>query len=586
MADFDPLAIPNMANAAISGDVIQMGSSFGLDQTTLGPEYDAHQLFNEERVRELQYRDSFFKATNHDHKLFDMNGRMLRPGRLSHQPLLSGSIPTTYIPLDQRRPSTPYRLARKIVTSFSGMVFGYGRFPQFRSDDPVTQDWAGAVAEALELETQMLRARNLGGRCGTVCMSWAVVAGELRLKIHKAYHCHVLEWDDEDQRIPSHVTELYQTQVMVRGKPQWFWNRRDWTQVSDVVFKPQIVSKNSPEFWEIDQESSFQHDHGACHFIWIENLPDDDEDGSIDGAPDYAVSYEQMTSLDMLNSVNVQGGIKNLDPTLVLKMDQEEVGNAVVQKGSDNAITTGKDGDAKYLEVSGSSITAGISLVSANRSQVLEITECVIPDPNTIAAAGTSSVALKMIYAPMISKCSVLRTQYGRAIVRILTQITEYARKLMPDIEAATDEERYVHVPIYDEEGNEIGVEPVEFTIELPPKIETVVIPDADGNPTDQTQVVTTPRHPGAGRIWLEWGPYFQPTADDDQKEAGALSVAAGNKPVMSQQTAVELHANAHDRDGQTEWLRIQREAAAAAKVRALENGAMFPSIGGGEESI
>jgi len=251
-----------------------------------------------------------------------------------------------------------------------------------------------------------------------------------------------------------------------------------------------------------------------------------------------------------------------------------------VQKGSDNALRTGKDGDAKYLELSGSSIAAGINLVGTNKAQILEVTECVSPDPNVIAAAGTSSVALKMVYAPMLGKCSVLRYQYGRAIVRILTDITDYARQYLPDPRAATDAERYVHAPVVDDEGNVVEEEPIEFTIDLPPRVESTPEIGTDGTSTGRTTQTTYDRHPGGGRVWLEWGPYFQSTADDDQKEAGALSTAAGGKQVMSQQTAVELHANAHDRDGQEEWSRIQREAAAAAKQSAEANAGMFPPIG------
>jgi hypothetical protein len=574
-----PLAAPG---PAIAGPVIQTESSFGLDLTTLGPDFDAHALFNGERVRELQYRDSFFTATNHDYKLFDMNGRMIRPGKLSNQPLLSGAVPSTYVPLDQRRPSTPYRLARKIVTSFSGMVFGYGRFPQFRSEDPITQDWAQALSDAMGLEINMIRARNLGGRCGTVGISWALVDGDVRMQVHKGYHIHCLEWEDEAQRIPAHVVELYQSKATATsGKQKWMWRRRDWTKTADVTFKPVEVDKKTPDYWDIDQAQSFEHNDGVCHFCWIENLPDDDDDSSCDGAPDYAVAYEQLVSIDMLNSVNVQGGIKNLDPTLVLRMDEEDIGKAVVQKGSDNALRTGKDGDAKYLEVSGSSIAAGISLVDNSRAQILEVTECVSPDPNTIAAAGTSSVALKMVYSPMLVKCSIFRYQYGRAITSTLEQITAFVRRYAPDPAAASDESRYVHVPTYDEEGVEVGEEPIEFAVNLPPKIVSIPELGPDGAPTGKMLTQVTDRSPGNGRIWLEWGPYFQPTSKDDQEEAQALSLAAGSVPIMSQQTAVELHSNAHDRDGQEEWARVQRETAAKAAQQSAANSAMFPPIGG-----
>lgn len=576
--------------AAISNVSAQTGSSFGLDHTTLGPEFDANGLYNSERVRELQFRDSFFTATNHDYKLFDMAGRMLRPGKLSTQPLLSGAVPSTYVPLEQRRPSVPYRLARKIVTAFSGMIFGYGRFPQFRSEDPDTQDWAQALSEATGLEIASLRARNLGGRTGTSGYSWEFYNGEPRVSVHKGQFIHVLEWEDEEQQIPAHVVELYQTKNKAtrNGKEQWVWKRRDWTKNADIVFKPAPVGKKTPDYWEIDHDASYEHKHGVCHFIWISNLPDDDAEDSCDGSPDYAVAYEQLSSLDMLNSVNTQGGYKNLDPTLVLAMDEEEVGRAVIRKGSDNAIIAGKGGDAKYMELAGTAVTAGLALVNANRDQILEVAECVSPDPNTVAAAGTSSVALKMVYAPMLQKCGVLRYQYGRAIVRLLEQMTDYARYHMPDPTAASDEERYVHEPMLDDDGQPVvdddgqPVEvPVEYTVSLPPRVVKEPILDAAGKPTGEFNTQLVPRNPGRGKIRLEWGPYFPPTADDDQKESGALSAACGAKPVLSQQTAVELYSNNRDRDGQEEWTRVQREAIQAANLQAQANSGMFPPIGG-----
>ena len=560
---------------------IQTASSFGLDETTLGPAFDAKGLINAERVRELQYRDSFFSAKHHDWKLFDMSGRLIRPGRMGTQPLLSSAVPQQYVPLDQRRPGTPYRLARKIVSSFTGLVFGHGRFPQFRSDDPVTSDWATALAEAMGLEVQMIRARNLGGRTGTVGLSWAFVGGAPRVRIHRGFHIHVLEWEDEDERIPAHVVELYQAPSSVHaGKRQWFWWRRDWTRDADVVFRPSPVGQGAPAYWEIDQEASFEHGDGECHFVWVENLPDDDDESGVDGAPDYSETYESQMSLDMLSSVNTRGASLNLDPTLVLSMEQD-LKLAVVRKGSDNALSVGKGGSASYLELSGASIAAGSALVQEVRSQILEVSECVVPDPNTIAAAGTSSVALRMLYAPMLNRCDLLRWQYGRAITRLLTQMTEVARRRMPNLAATEVAERYAHVPVYDEAGNEIGTEPVEVYVDLPPRLESKPVLQEDGTPTGEILTQKIDRSPGTGRIWLEWGPYFKPTADDDQKEAGALSLAAGGAPVMSQQTAVELHSNSRDRDGQQEWARVQAEAAEKSRRVAAETSGMFPEIGG-----
>jgi hypothetical protein len=195
------------------------------------------------------------------------------------------------------------------------------------------------------------------------------------------------------------------------------------------------------------------------------------------------------------------------------------------------------------------------------------VNECVLTDPDKVAAAGTSSVALKVVYAPMIGKSDLMRESYGDGIQRVLNGIARAVRRWTPNPEAETDEERYVHEPVAGETDGEEQLEPVEYGLKLRPRIEI----DDEGNRTE------IPRHPGRGSIELEWGPYFKPTADDHQKDAQAAGTAAGGKPVMSQQTAVEIVAQSYDRDGAEEWRRVRQEA----QEQATLEGEMFPGTGG-----
>lgn len=547
-----------------------VASSFGVAHTTLGPDFDALGMINAERVRELQYREAFYTCRVHDWKMFDFNGRTITPGKASGvQPLISTAAPSFYVPLDQRRPSTPYRLPRKIVNSFTAMLFGHGRWPQIRSNDPQTQDFAEALVKEAGIAAKFIRARGIGGRCGTVGLSWCFSDGEPRVTVHHGAHLHVIEWEDESERIPAHVVEIYQfpedyTDSRGKRKRRMVWKRRDWTKTADVFFKSIEVGKQNPDRWSIDEEKSFEHDDGFAHFVWIENLPDDIT--GVDGVPDYAEAYEPMISLDTLNSVNVRGATLNLDPTLKFKMDREDLKGATVSKGSEHAIVTGKDGDAEYLELSGTSISAGSSLVESLRAQILETVECVVLDPDKATAAGSSSVALRIVYAPMLAKTDILREQYGGGIVRLLDQMTVSARKKLPD----ADGSEVVEVQV-DEEGKEVE-EPVEYFIDLPPRLE---------EKTDETgQVITIEheRNPGGGRLWLEWGPYFKPTTSDYQQAAAALSSATGGKAIMSQQSAVELNANVWDRDGSSEWNRLVSEQ---QSQWARQAEGMFPGAGG-----
>jgi hypothetical protein len=577
----------DMSRGPISmpGGSVATLSSFGLEGTTLGPEFDAAGLVTSERVRELEFRASFYYCRQHDWKPFDFNGRMIRTGKVNvTQPLLGGSEPSFYVPLDQRRPSAPYRLSRKMVSAFTGMLFGHGRWPQMRSDDPATQDYCEALVKAAKLEVKLLRARNLGGSSGTAGLSWGFWKGELRVSVHAGPRIHVLAWEDEDERVPAHVTKIVQV-----AKQEWnekqrkrvnklYWKRRDWTKLADVVFHDtEVTSGQRNPWWRINEEETVIHGDGECHFIWLENLPDDEVEGGMDGLPDYDATYEAMNELDIINSVTGRGAALNLDPTVVVSRDASEMKGAVFQKGSDHALFVGEGGDAKYMELTGATIEAGGNLVDRKKAQILETCECIVPDPDVAASAQSSSVALKMLYAPMISKLDIMRHQYGTAIVRLLEQVLRSTRRRVPDPTAETDEDRFATVVSTDEEGNEVA-EQVEFYVELPPRVDKEPVLDETGAPTSEVTEVLVERQPGKGNIELEWGPYFKPTAADIQASATGMVTATGNQPVLSQETAVGLMANMLDRDGTQEVVKVQAEAAQRARQQQEQ---MFPPMGG-----
>lgn len=572
-------------------------SSFGMAATTLGPEYGADGIWNSARKQELEFRQRYYRCTSHDWKSYDFGGRMISSGRQSMtQPLMSQSsaTPDYYVPMSARRPSVPYRLARKMTGAFTGLLFGHGRWPQMRSDDPDTQAWAEAIAKAGKLQGQLTQARNLGGSTGTAGISWRWVGGKPRFKAHDAAYVHVLEWEDEDEKIPSHVTKLKQRMHTVtdektgRPKEVAFWYREDWTLVADVVFKPAEVTDDEPDWARyIDEEQSEEHRHGRCHFVWVQNLPCDDVEAEDDGQTDYAEVYEPLDSLDILNSVLHKGTVLNLDPTLVIKADEENDPRGVVKKGSDNAILPGLAGDAKYLELSGMTVEAGIKLVDKEKEQILETCECVLLDPDKAAASGQSSVAMRIVYAPMIGKADLMRGSYGGAIERLLNDVTDYARMYLPDepgqlvVEDVLVENDNADdpdaVPVYEDRE-------VEFFVDLPPRVTTTPRLDSNGDPVmgedgkpveDETR---EEQHPGAGAITIEWGEYFKATADDLQKMGQAISTAAGAKACLSQRTAVELTANAFNRDPNQEWEAVQLEVAQERTHEAAVSAGLLPS--------
>ena len=535
-----------MANMKAAGRSDWMGS-MGEDEGAARGRF----ILGSDRFKNLDRKQQFFDCTQHDYKRYDFDGRIIEMGSggvvQSSQPLMSGEKASYYVPLRARRPSTPYRLGRVIASSFTSMLLGDQRFPTLQVlTDPKTQDYAQTLARVSSLPVRMVQARNLGGAMGTGCLSWAYINGKPRVRVHNAKFIHVAEWEDRDQFIPRHVVEAYQATEQVwnpikrRLESVRFWYRRDWMMNMDIVYKPAIVVPGHEPRWEPDWEKSVEHNDRLCHFVWIQNLPA----STTDGECDYEGLYDNFDTLDLLLSVICRGATLNLDPTLVLKMDPDALASGNVRKGSDNALVPGVDGDAKYLELVGSSITAGIALFNKKRETALEVAQCVLPDPDKIAAAGTSSIALKMVYQPMLGKCDILRDQWGGGFQRLIEPMITVAQHAHKTRVFWLDGDLNPH------EGYIVP--------SLPPKVEKDDGFESEG---DEEKVTLVARDPGEGtEVDPVWGPYFPATPQDKATTVTALFQATGQKAFITVQTATEELAKTLGRDAATEWRKMKAQ--------------------------
>lgn len=200
-------------------------ASFGAAQDTFGHGLSGHPIINSERFFVLDRKQSFYDCTNHDSKMYDFDGRIYSPR--STMSMMSAEKAPFYIPLRMRRPSAPVRLAKVIVDSFTNLLFGEGRFPNFRCEaDFDTEDFANTLVKVGELETKMIRARNLGGAMGSVGLSWSFRDGKPRFDVHNAKNLHIHSWGDREQLLPQHVVEVYlYSDVMWNGREfakQWW----------------------------------------------------------------------------------------------------------------------------------------------------------------------------------------------------------------------------------------------------------------------------------------------------------------------------------------------------------------------------
>ncbi len=607
-----------------SGNPLSFTNFGDSERSTFGSGLSGHPILNSERFYMLDYRQSYYDCTNHDSKGYDFDGRIVSQGPRAIMGMMSGEKAPFYVPLKMRRPSAPVRLSKVIVDSFTNLLFGEGRFPKFSCEaDEVTEDFANTLAKVGDLETKMIRARNLGGSTGTVGLSWSFRDGKPRFDVHNAKNLYVHSWGDREQLLPKHIIEVYlYSDVRWDGKAfskQYWWYRRDWTPNAEIVFQPCPYEEKKEPFWVPDLLKSYIHDDGVPHFEWIQNMPSDDTDG----IPDYEGLFDTFETLDTMMSVVTRGATLNLDPTLLLKMDSEQVNRMGIRKGSDNALVVGKDGDASYMELGGEGLKAGIDIINALRRYALETAQCIVPDPSEVAAQGVSSVAIKTMFAPMIGKTNLLRSQYGRPMKRMLEVMIEVARSNLK-----------MPVTIIDPETNE-EVQ-AKVVLQLPPRVVKMPvpppeppkpppppkmvphpsgdpnappIPDPNHDPTEgmsesasddkidpkedpdgaakeafkekeaqAPKVQLIEREPGEGEeLDPKWGQYFTPTPDDLNKVATVFQISTGGKAFQSPQTAAEQMAQMMGLDPAEEWKRISD----AAEQDKKDQAEMTPPIGG-----
>jgi hypothetical protein len=467
------------------------------------------EIVKPERRRQLLKLTSYYRCTQHAHKPYMWDGAIA--GYEAPYYVFATEEP----PMAQRQPSQRLDLGKIIVDRLTSFVFGFEHFPAIKVEgDPLAQDFARELAKEAALPVRMIEARNLGGAAGSVALSWGFVNGRPVVEVHVSAFVEVLEWADYERRKPGRVLKAYPYTVREwnregRAVDVKYWYARYWDTEVDITWPqiPEALAKTKA--WADAEHTLAQHNAGFCPVYWVQNLPDSSD---VDGMSDYEGQEDCFDNADILLSATTRGTILNVDPTLVI-MDDEINNEGPIRKGSHWAIHAK---NAKYLEVSGSSVTAGLENVMKIRQFELDKASVVLLDPEKLAGAGVSAAALKTRFLPMLAKCDVLREQYGSNAIRaILEDMLKMARRL--DTEPREDEDGAL----------------VMTRVKLAPKIEEL---------DDRTNI--TERNPGTGEhVSLAWPPYF-PASWQDRKEAvTTMKEGVGGQPVVSYETAVEALA-------------------------------------------
>jgi hypothetical protein len=485
--------------------------------------------------------EQYFRGQQDEGKRYGWDGTMREfAGVRLFNPIDTGE----HVPYEERKPNARYNMPRIVVSNLTQMSLGGTSFPEINVEgDEVAEQALRKWSKLMKLPARMAEARNFGGSEGTACLSLGVSRGRFRVDVHNPKHCHVLDWADREEFIPGRVMKAYSFEREVpeaaSGKlvKKIFWYLRLWTPETELTWSqvPDELVKAEPLDWPglVPPDFISTHGWGFCPFYWCQNLPDSQEE---DGEGDYEGCEDKIDEINRLLSATVRGGIKNVDPTLVIR---DEDNDEKVQKGS-GAVIYAPQG-AEYLELEGTSIKASLELLNELRQTVLEETQVVIPREDKITGAAQSAAAMRILYRPMIARCNILRDQYGPLIERLLGDVLRVAR-------AVRNKPQY---EVLEPDGTSKRV------------VKDVLTPDLD---------------PGTGDVvTLRWPEYFAPTSQDVKDSVQTAKEASGGKAVISHKTAVDYTSRlfgVDDTDVELKQIEDDADAEAERMAEAVENEA------------
>lgn len=510
------------------------------------------------RYRVLDRRDAFATGLEYAHLEHDWNGyKAERTETISTKSQVPPGYqmtesPAENVPLAMRRPSAPERLTPLIISRFTGMLFSESRRPNvYVEGDEDADDFLRTVIRDSKFWRVAADARNIGGGIGSVLLTFKLRDGRFVFKAHNAKYVADWVWEDPDELVPAAVLIQYitikeydeldesgQPTGNVRQEPMVY--RRIIDQQYDIVFKEKRLDPDGrpPAYMEIDEQQTYEHRLGKFPGVWIQNVYNSSD---VDGLPDTDGAYQMIEEVDRLGA-QINRGLKyNMDPTLWTSRDFRQwkgpgPGQDVV-KGHGVGLELGPGGSAGYLEIAATGIQAARERRSELRQAVLDKTQCILADPDKVAAAATSGKALEIVYHPMLEKCDLLRGQYGPAFQHLFELVLEMARVWKTSA-------------MYP--GNARSV------FKLPPKIEEH--DPMPSNPDIKPKRIIKVRDPGVGGVVsLSWGPYFTPTPTDRNQETTSVTNAklAG---LLDLETAVKKIAAVFDIEDPEGLIRRIRE--------------------------
>lgn len=464
------------------------------------------------RQRDLDRRWAYYRCEQYQSRRVAWDGSRVVGQTEMDSISLAGYVPPGFyvannetLPIQFRKPTTPYHLCKVIVDRFTGLLFGQKRHPRIIVEgDDVTEDYINTLAEEARLWPAMMQARTFGGATGTAVIGFKVLNGRPQFEVFDPRWCTPTFLDRANMILDSlEYRYTFKQEIQDPESGDWieadFWYRRVIDRHQDVVFEPVLVQPTqrvNTIDWHPASEAA--HGLGFCPVTWIQNSPNLT---SVDGDSDCQGVYELVEAMDRLISQSEKGVLANCDPTAVISTDAQM---GELRKGSANAIKLPSGGNASYMEMTGSGIMQARETVLQYKAMALEVAQCVLEQHD---GAEKTATEVERNFAAMLARADTFREQYGEMGVKRLINMALVAAVTLSRPRVANGQI-------------------TRFEIKLPAK--------ADGSPHKLGH--------GPFQATLAWPPYFEPSISDAMNAVNAaVNAKAGN--LVDQETATKFIA-------------------------------------------
>jgi hypothetical protein len=327
----------------------------------------------------------------------------------------------TYTAIRKRKPSVIFPFAKIYQDRLASKLVGQSTFPKMSvQDDEETTYFLGIVKKASFFEAKMLDAAKLFISYTSCFVRFSLMAGSPKIEVYNSNYCYP-EFSDDGQLISVSIKYIYETtDIDEAGKPIMKWYRLDLGQESDILYDNPIYveGQNEPEFSIVNQ---VDHGLGFVQGEWFRN---GETNYDIDGH-DYPMACQLSGFIDAINynlSQSDSATSYGLDPQLILKKIEEDELDMLI-KSSSKAWALGREGDAAFLEITGSGVATAEKTEQRLMKMAADAARIVFLDPEKTVGSAQSGKAMEVLHSSMVEMINELRPWFEKSMTMLMQKI-------------------------------------------------------------------------------------------------------------------------------------------------------------------